>query len=179
MTITFADGSEEQPFALLTTVNVYVSSGGKLFTVTVGVLPEMLLVGGVDESTQLPAGNPLRFTLPVGVVQVGWVITPTITGVGVEFTVINLELLQPVDVSVKVRVAVPLLTPVTRPALVTVAMPLSLLDQVPPVLGVTLAVLPTHTIDAPPSIGLSGIALIITGADGAEVQPVLFVTEKV
>ena len=69
--ITFVDGLEAQPFALFTTVNVYVSSGGKLFTIMVLVLPEILLVGGKVESTQLPAGNPLRFTLPVGVLQVG------------------------------------------------------------------------------------------------------------
>jgi hypothetical protein len=177
--ITEVDGSEAQPFALLTTVNVYVSFGGKLFTVTVSVLPEMLLVGGIDESTQLPAGNPLRSTLPVGVVQVGWETTPTITGVGVEFTLMDLELLQPVAVSVKVRVAVPVLTPVTIPALVTVAMALSLLDQVPPELGVTLAVLPTQTSVAPPSIGLSGIGSIIAGVDGAEIHPSLLVTENV
>ena len=28
-------------------------------------------------TVQLPAGSPLRTTLPVAVVQVGWVITPT------------------------------------------------------------------------------------------------------
>ena len=173
--ITLSDGLEAQPFALFTTVNVYVSSGGRLFTVIVGVLPEMLLVGGIVESSQLPAGNPLRSTLPVGVVQVGWVITPTITGTGVEFTIIEMVLLQPLAVSVKVRVAVPVLTPVTTPALVTVAMALSLLDQVPPVLGVTLAVLSSQTIVAPPSTGLSGICSMVMSVDGSEEHPRLFV----
>ena len=143
------------------------------------VFPKILVVGGVVESTQLPAGNPLRSTLPIGVVQVGWVITPTITGAGVELTVIDLLLLQPVVVSVKVRVTVPTPTPVTTPAAVTVAMALSPLDQVPPVLGVTLAVWFTQTSVAPPNIGLSGIGSITAAVDGTEVQPSLLVTENV
>lgn len=102
-----------------------------------------------------------------------------ITGVGVEFTVMDLVLLQPEAVSVKVRVAVPLPTPVTRPALVTVAMALLLLDQVPPILGVTLAVLPTQTSVAPPSTGLSGSGSMITFVDGFEEHPSLFITVNV
>lgn len=49
-----------------------------------------------------------------------------------------------------VSVTDPALTPVTTPALVTVAMALLLLLQVPPVAGVTLAVLPGQTVVAPP-----------------------------
>lgn len=104
---------------------------------TVGVLPEVVTVTGSVVRVQLPAGSPLRFTLPVGVVQVGCVMSPTMTGAGVLFTVTGLLLLHPVEVAVKVRVATPALTPVTTPAFVTVAMPVLLLIQVPPVDGVT------------------------------------------
>ena len=100
-------------------------------------MPEILIVTGSVVSVQLPAGNPLRFTLPVGVVQVGCVIAPTITGAGVLFTVIGLLFVQPVEVAVNNRVVVPALTPVTTPASVTIAMLVLLLVQVPPVAGVT------------------------------------------
>lgn len=116
-------------------------------------MPKVVTVTGSVVSDQLPAGNPLRFTLPVGVVHVGCVIAPTITGAGTSFTVMTLVLEHPVAVSVKVSVTFPALTPVTRPAFVTVALPLLLLIQVPPVAGVTLAVPPTHTIVAPPKTG--------------------------
>ena len=69
---------------------------------------------------------------------------------------------QPVDVWVNVNVTDPTLTPSTRPELVTVATKILLLIQVPPVIGVTLAVLPKQTSFAPPNIGLEGIALMIT-----------------
>jgi hypothetical protein len=69
---------------------------------------------------------------------------------GNAFTVTEeVVLLHPVDVSVKVKVAIPAETPVTSPALVTVAIALLLLNQVPPVDGDKLMVLPTHTEDAP------------------------------
>ena len=35
-----------------------------------------------------PAGNPLRITLPVDKVQVGWVIIPTVGAVGVQGTIV-------------------------------------------------------------------------------------------
>lgn len=56
-------------------------------------------------------------------------------------------------VSVKVRVTVPALTPVTTPPFVIVATALLLLAQVPPEAGVTLAVWPGQTTEAPPSVG--------------------------
>ena len=54
-------------------------------------------------------------------------------------------LLQPVEVDVKVKVTVPTETPVTNPVvLLMVAAPGVLLTQVPPVLGLTVIVAPTH-----------------------------------
>ena len=54
-------------------------------------------------------------------------------------------MLQPVDVRVKVNVTLPAVTPLTTPALVTVAIEVLLLVQVPPVLGDKFMVLPIHT----------------------------------
>ena len=56
-------------------------------------------------------------------------------------------LLQPVEVWVKVKVTLPVATPVANPALVTVAFVASLLVQVPPVVGDSVIVLPTQTDD--------------------------------
>ena len=67
----------------------------------------------------------------------------------------------------------------TTPALVTVAIVLLLLVQVPPVFGVTLAVLPTHTTVAPPNTGAPGTALITTFALAGDVQLLALVTVKV
>jgi hypothetical protein len=60
-----------------------------------------------------------------------------------------------------------------------VAKELLLLTQVPPVAGVTLAVEPTHTAEAPPKVGFEGIALIATFAEAGEIQVLLLVTVKV
>ncbi len=67
---------------------------------------------------------------------------------------------QPVDVCVKVKVAVPAATAVTTPALVTVAMALLLLTQVPPVVGDNVVVKPTHT-DALPVMLTVGKAFTV------------------
>ena len=61
--------------------------------------------------------------------------------------------LQPVVLFVKVNVALPAAIPVTIPALVTVALVSSLLDQVPPVAGEIVIVLPTHTDEPAETIG--------------------------
>ena len=75
------------------------------------------------------------------------------TGVAGRLTVIDLVLTQPVAVFVKVKVTVPFSTPVTNPTLVTVAIEVLLLVQVPPEAGVTLAVPPLHTVPGPPNTG--------------------------
>jgi hypothetical protein len=86
---------------------------------------------------------------------------------------------QPVEVLVNVKVTLPAETPVTTPALVTVAIELLLLVHVPPVLGVTLAVLPTHTVVAPPNVGAPGTVLIVTFALATEIHAFVLVTVKV
>ena len=61
----------------------------------------------------------------------------------------------------KVNVTLPVATPVTSPALVTVAFVASLLVQVPPVVGDNVIVLPTQTED--PAL-TTGSALTVTVA---------------
>ena len=81
--------------------------------------------------------------------------------------------LQPVDVSVKVNVAVPAATPVTKPAFVTVAIALSLLIQVPPVVGDKVIVLPMVT-DAGAETTGKAFTVAVTAVLSAETHP-LFV----
>ena len=69
--------------------------------------------------------------------------------------------------------------PVTRPAFVTVAMPVLLLPQAPPVVGVTVAVKPTQTLVAPPKVGFDGMALMTILADDGDTQVLALVTVKV
>jgi hypothetical protein len=61
--------------------------------------------------------------------------------------------LHPVVLFVKVNVALPAAIPVTIPALVTVALVSSLLDQVPPVTGEIVIVFPTQTDGPSETIG--------------------------
>lgn len=75
--------------------------------------------------------------------------------VGFAVTVILNVLVQPLAVSVNVSTTVFALTPVTIPALVTVATPGDAEDQVPPELGVTVVKLPIHILDdAAKTVGL-------------------------
>ena len=63
------------------------------------VIPPGLIV-------QLPAGRPLSTTLPVAVVQVGWVMVPTIGAVGgvllavIEMLAVAVQPFDPVTVTV-------------------------------------------------------------------------------
>ena len=112
---------------------------------------------------QVPVvGKPFMITLPVAKAQVGCVIAPTVGAVGKALTVTGeVVLLQPVEVWVKVKVTLPAETPVTSPALVTVALVRSLLVHVPPVVGDKVIVLPTQTED--PAL-TDGKALTVTVA---------------
>lgn len=68
--------------------------------------------------------------------------------------------------------AVPAVTPVTTPALVTDATVGALLVQVPPVVGDKVVVVPTQIVFAP-VIFTTGRALMVTTEVGKETQPVL------
>lgn len=100
-------------------------------------------------------------------------LAPVMLAVGVLLTVmaaVGAET-QPVAVSVKVKVAVPADTPVTTPALSTVATAALLLAQVPPLVGVKPELAPIQILVAP-EIVTTGIAFTVTVAVGAEAHPV-------
>lgn len=135
---------------------------------------------GLRVIVQVPAdGSPLNSTLPVVITQVGCVMMPTVGVEGFAFTVNGIELLQPSDVLVYVKVTEPAATPVTTPALVMVAILLFEEAHVPFVEGVTMAVDPAQTSVAPPKAGAKGGVLITTSDEGTDVQEFVFVTLKV
>jgi hypothetical protein len=84
---------------------------------------------------------------------------PAETAGGPFTTTEEVVLLQPVAAEVNVNVTVPMATPVTKPALSTVAFVKSLLNQVPPEVGESVIVLPTHTAAAAET---TGAALMVT-----------------
>ena len=87
---------------------------------------------------------------------------PVILTVGEAFTVTaDVVLLHPVEVSVKVKVAVPAETPVTTPASVTVATAGLLLTHVPPLVG-DKVVVPFTQIKTAPVMLTVGFAFTVT-----------------
>jgi len=84
-------------------------------------------------------------------------------------------LVQLLAVCVKVKVVEPVATPVTTPALVTVAKPVLLLTQVPPAVGDTIEVLPTQTVDAADTDG-EGLTVTVTLKGAPLQEPELGVT---
>jgi hypothetical protein len=79
---------------------------------------------------------------------------------------------QSVVLFVNVNVAVPPLTPVTTPPLVTVAIELLLLTHVPPEVGLKVVVDPSHIVLAPVILTL-GFEFTVNGDVLNELQPVL------
>ena len=77
-TTMFADAAEVQPVAVSLTVKLCVVAAARPDNVV--LVPEPAIAPGL--MVQLPAGKPLKSTLPVGVVQVGWVIVPTVGALG-------------------------------------------------------------------------------------------------
>jgi hypothetical protein len=75
---------------------------------------------------------------------------------------------QPVVELVKVKVTVPPFFPVTTPLFVTVTMDSSALDHVPPLLGVTLAVVFVHKVVAPPKTGLAITVIVLVAVQPAD-----------
>ena len=74
---TLAEAAEVHPAASVT-VKLYVAAAS----------PGIVVLAPVPETApgfmvQLPAGNPLNITLPVGTAHVGWVMVPTIGVVGI------------------------------------------------------------------------------------------------
>ena len=88
--------------------------------------------------------------------------------------ILEVVLLQVVAVLVNVKVAVPKLTPVITPALVTVAMAVLLLVHVPPLVGESAAVLPTHTFGGAVTVGLGftvTVTFLVSGQTSEPIEP--------
>lgn len=99
MTI-LAVAGEVQLFELVT-VKVNVELAGRPDTVKDVPEPVYVVPPGDRVMVHEPeAGSPLRITLPVGVVHVGWVMVPTNGADGFALTVNGSVLLQPSDVLV-------------------------------------------------------------------------------
>lgn len=139
-------------------------TAGLAFTATEAVVFVQPVAVSVNVKVTVPAPTPVTTPLFITVAMellllahvppvVGdnVILLPTHTAAGalttgLAFTVTEeVVLLHPVDVSVKVNVALPAAIPVTTPPFVTVAMALSLLAHVPPVVGDNVILLPTHT----------------------------------
>jgi hypothetical protein len=79
--------------------------------------------------------------------------------------------IHPVEELVNVNVALPLLTPVTTPLLVTVATALLLLLHVPPDVGDNVVVVPTHIVVGPVTLTV-GFPFTVTAVVALEIHPV-------
>jgi hypothetical protein len=82
---------------------------------------------------------------------------------------------HPLDVWVKIKSAVPVESPVTKPVLVTDATDGLVLDQIPPVEGERVLVLPIQRLDAP-VMDTTGLAVTLMLADATAEQPFKLVT---
>jgi hypothetical protein len=145
-------------------------------------VPDVVIPPGLLVNVHVPvAGRPLKSTLPVANIQVGWVMVPTKGAVGNAFIVndwVAETEPQPL-VTVYVTVTVPAVRPVTIPPAVILAVPdTGTTDQVPPPVASVKAgvVEPTQSFAAPPPIGVTvGNAFTVKDCV-TEVEPQLFVT---
>jgi len=163
-TVTTAEAAEVQPVVLLVKLNVTVPADTAVTTppfVTVATAGALLV--------QVPplVGDKVVVD-PMQILE-----DPVMVATGKAFTVtgeVGAEV-HPVAVRVKVNDAVPAETPVTTPALVTVATAGLLLDQVPPLAGDRVVVAPTQMLLAPVILTI-GVAFTVTGEVAAEEHPV-------
>jgi hypothetical protein len=137
---------------------------------------------------QLPAGKPLRATLPVATAQVGCVIKPTIGADGIAGCALIKTFADNNEVQPAALVTVKLCVPVARFRIVV----LPVLPAILPGLMVQFpagkplrTTLPVATAQVgcviAPTIGADGVAgcaLITTSADNTEVHPAASVTVK-
>src|ERR1700688_4123447 len=112
---TLADAGEVHPAAFVT-VKLYVPVARPVIVV---VAPVPLIAPGFI--VQLPAGSPLKSTLPVATTQVGWVIAPTTGAVGVTGCALMTTLADAAEVHPAALVTVKLYVPVASPVVAGVA----------------------------------------------------------
>jgi hypothetical protein len=121
---------------------------------------------------------PVTLASKVVVVPYGILESVPASTIGKPFTVTaDVVPLHPVLPEVKVKVALPAPTPVTIPSILTVATPSSLLNQLPPVSGDKLVVLPAHIILLPVMLTAgNGLTVTTTADDTALVHPLPSIT---
>lgn len=187
------DEPEVQP-AELVTVKVQVPVGSPV-RVVVEPVPGVVIAPGLRVRVQLPDdGNPLRFTLPVGSSQSGWVISPTKGTPGVGGCVLIVTLDEDTEVQPSSLVTVNVQFPAGKPVrVVEIPLPVVL---IPPGFRVTVqspeegrpfrVTLPVATsqsgcivspIDG--AAGTSGGVLMFTLEEVGDVHPASLVTVKV
>lgn len=143
-----------------------VLTNGIAMTVTAEVVALQPVVVSVNVKVAVPAEIPLTNPVLSMVATAGELLThvPPVPGlafiiaptqsvadgtltVGIALTVtVEVDALHPVDVTVKVKMAVPTDMPVTKPALSMVATAGALLTHVPPTPGLASIVAPTHKV---------------------------------
>lgn len=164
-------GAETQPVVEFVNVNVTEPADTPVTT------PPFVTVARVGSLlTQVPpdAGDkvvvlPIQILLEPVTLTAGMALTVT-DGVGAD--------MQPLDVLVNVKVALPAATPVTTPALVTVAFEASLLTQVPPDVGETPVDPPTQMLLVPVRLTLGAVTMVMDVVE-VEVHPLASVTVTV
>jgi hypothetical protein len=139
-------------------VKVYVPVA-VLFTIAGFQVPEIPFSEILFNTGLMPPKHSVAIAANVGVVAA--------------FTATDaVVLLQVVLVLVKVKVAFPKLTPVITPPFVTVAIALLLLVHVPPVVGVSVPVFPTQTIDGDVTVGLGFTVTVTLIVSGQLIEPI-------
>jgi hypothetical protein len=169
LTVTVGDGLDWHPVVVLVNVKLTVPADTPVATpllvivATAGLLLTHVPPVVGDKLVVLPTHiEVLPDTLAFGLALT------VIVGVGVDA--------QPVVLDVNVNVTVPAATPVTTPAFVTVALATLLLAHVPPVVGDSVVVLPTHTAVAP-VIDAIGLALTVMTGVGLDWHPVVLLVK--
>jgi hypothetical protein len=172
LTVTAEVGSETQPVTEWVKVKVAVPAETAVTTpafVTVATAGLLL--------TQVP---PVPGESVV-VAPTQMLLEPVMLTTGLAFTVI-VEVgrdVQPVPLLVKVKVTAPAATPVTTPALVTVAMEGSLLAQVPPVVGDRVVVVPGQILLEPVTLTVGNATMVTVEVVAEQFGAVLLVNVKV
>lgn len=102
-------------------MKVYVPASNPDIVVVVPV-PEVTVPSGLKVNVQVPvAGNPFNTTLPVAMVQVGWVIVPIAGAVGVIGVTLMTTFADVVEVHPEAFVTVKLYVPDGMPVTVVLA----------------------------------------------------------
>lgn len=167
-TVKVAEGLDVHPVALLVKVKVTVPSSTPVTEpLLVTVATEVLLLVHVPP---VDGDNEVCEFIQMAV-------GPVKNTVGLSYTVTGAVASEahPVILFVKMNVAVPAATPVTTPALLTVAIDGLLLDQVPPIDGDNVVVVPTHIVEDPEILTV-GLCLAVMVVVGTAVHPKSLVT---